>query len=250
MSTEKLDSKIDLQSYITLLNYKIMEQTTKEDLVPHKQYIMELFRKESLYHKTRAAILDNHFGYKHDFDFSFSGDILSSLANLGVLDKNNNLIPSKQKYLQGDILEEYIFWICESLHPDDIALGVKIDFDDEVVEPLNHRRVMNEFDILLTYNNRIYTIECKFSKELEGLEFVYKYDAIIDYFGKASKAIIANISPKIKENYIGMKASNNFRHSTLRRARMSGISVYHESQIDVTKFQELVKTFFNMKALS
>lgn len=250
MNTKKLDSKIDLLSYITLLNYRVMQETSKEDLLPRKKDIFILHEKESLYQKTRAAILDEHFGHNYNFDFSFSDDILASLRSLDILDRNNHLIPSKQKSLQGDILEEYIFWLCEALNPDDIALGVKIDFDDEAAEPLDYRRVMNEFDILLTYNNRIYTIECKFSKELEGLEFVYKYDAIIDYFGKASKAIIANISPKIKENYIGMKTSNNFRHSTLRRARMSGISVYHESQINVSKFQKLVKTFFNMKALS
>jgi len=90
-------------------------------------------------------------------------------------------------------------------------------------------------------------VECKFSQHLEGLEFVYKYDAIIDYFGKASKAIIANISSKHKETYMNTKASSNFRHSTLRRARLAGVAVYHETHVNVTKFQNLVRNFFHIQ---
>jgi hypothetical protein len=97
------------------------------------------------------------------------------------------------------------------------------------------------------HNNCIYTVECKFSKHLEGLEIIYKYDAIIDYFGKTSKAIIVNISSKPKESYLGSKVSGNFRHSTLRRARLAGVSVYHESQINIIKFQNLVQNFFHIK---
>jgi len=134
-----------------------------------------------------------------------------------------------------------------ALNPDDIALGVKIDFDDIAREPEAQKRVVNEFDILMMHNNRIYTVECKLSQQLEGLEFVYKYDAIIDYFGKASKAIIANVSSTPKESYMNTKTSNNFRHSTLRRARMAGIAVYHESQVNSIKFQNLVRNFFHIR---
>ncbi len=246
METMQLSAKMGIEDYLTLLDYKIVEQKKKEELLPRKQSIMTLYKKESIYRKVRKALLDEHFGYKNNFDLSFSSDILDPLFNLGILDKQKKLIPSKQKDLQGDIFEEYLFWLCETLNPDDIALGVKIDFDDISKEPEAHKRVINEFDILIMHNNRIYTVECKLSQHLEGLEFVYKYDAIIDYFGKASKAIIANISSKSKENYIDTKSSDNFRHSTLRRARMSGIAVYHESQVNVIKFQNLIRNFFHI----
>jgi hypothetical protein len=174
-------------------------------------------------------------------------DMLETLCNLKIVDAHYNLIRNQQKVLQGDLLEEYMFWLCEALNPDDIMMGVKIDFEDEKSEPHAQYRVMNEFDILMMHNNRIYTVECKFSKHLEGLEIIYKYDAIIDYFGKASKAIIANISSKPKESYMGSKVSGNFKHSTLRRARLAGVSVYHESQVNVIKFQNLVQNFFHIK---
>ncbi len=246
MNTSKLDSHIDIDSYLTLLDYNIVSKQTKTQLQSRKKHIFSLYKNESLFKKVRKTIIDKHFGYKNNFNLSMVEDMLQILYKLKILDKNYKLIPSQQKVLQGDLFEEYIFWLCEELNPDDILMGVKIDFDDKNIEPKDQYRVMNEFDILLIHNNRIFTVECKFSQNLEGLEMIYKYDAIIDYFGKSSKAIIANISSKSKESYMGTKVSSNFQHSTLRRARLAGVSVYHESEVNVVKFQNLVRNFFHI----
>jgi hypothetical protein len=248
LMTRPLESCIDLESYLTLLDYRILTKTTAEELLPRRAHVLKLYANESLFTKVRKNLLDVHFGMEETFAYAMFYEILDALKALGIIDTKNRLIPSMQKALQGDLLEEYLFWLCDSLSPDDIALGVKIDFDDSDSEPLEQRRVHNEFDILLMHRNRPYTVECKFSKHLDGLEFVYKYDAVIDYFGKASKAIIANISPKHKEHYLDMKSSENFRHSTLRRAHMAGVAVYHESRIDAEKFKKQVEDFFEMKA--
>ena len=246
ITCETLLLKIDLESYMMLLGYSIVEKQTKKELLPNKSNIMALYKKLSLFKKVRKALIDQHFGHKVSFDLARSTDILNLLHDMGILDEHKKLIPKKQKVLQGDLFEAYIFWLCEALHPDDIAMGVKIDFDDKTQEPLAQQRIHNEFDILLMHNNRVFTVECKFSTHLDGLEMVYKYDAIIDYFGKSSKAIIANISSKPKESYLGMKSSSSFQHSTLRRARLSGIHIYHESQVNVAKFQSLVQSFFHI----
>ena len=246
MLTEKLATSIDLASYVTLLNYTIVDKTEKSDILSRKKSILELYKKESLFKKVRQTLVARSLGQKNDFDLSMSKDILYLLRDIGIVNDDLKLIRSKQKEIQGDLYEEYVFWLCESLNPDDILMGVKVDFDDDIYEPNDHYRVKNEFDILMTHNNRIFTVECKFSKDLEGLEFIYKYDAIIDYFGKASKAIIANISSKPKEPYLNSKTSGNFRQSTLRRGRMAGIAVYHESQMNSIKFQNLVQNFFKI----
>lgn len=246
MVTKQLDSKIDIDSYITLLNYKIITKKDKKRLSTSRDDVMSLYVNESHFAKVRNAIIHLDMGYISSFDFEPYRKITQSLQNMGIINSTYDLNIGQQSVLQGDLFEEYIFWLCEALDPDDIALGVKIDFDDKQNEPDHKRRVYNEFDILIAHNNRIYTVECKFAKNLDGLDFVYKYDAIIDYFGKASKAIIANISPTEKRKYIGMNASQNFKHSTLRRARMAGVAVYHESQVNVIKFQNLVRNFFHM----
>ena len=246
METKPLFAKMDLDAYMTLLNYKI-EKKTKNDLLPRKKYIMNLYKDEKRFVKVRKALLDLYHGNIYGYDFSGFPDVMENLRALDVIDQDNNISTENKQMIEGDLLEEYLFWLCETLNFDDIALSAEIDFDDENKEASNYKRVINEFDILMIHNNRIYTVECKFKNNLSGVDIVYKYDAIIDYFGHTSKAIIANISNKYKNDYIGMKQSDNFTHSSLRRARMSGISVYHESQVDVVKFQNLVQNFFHLR---
>ncbi len=243
MTCEQLDAKMDLESYMLLLNYNIVDQKKKADLMPRKQAITALYKKESNYRKVREALI---YPQTSRHDLSMQKETLQILEELGIVDSDYRFITSQRKALEGDLLEEYLFWLCEALHPDDISMAVIIDFDSHGKEPDESKRIYNEFDILLMQNNRLFTIECKNKKNMEGLEFIYKYDALIDYFGKASKAIIANISNHHKESYIGMKQSKNFGYSTLRRARLSGISVYHESQVNVIKFQNLVRNFFKI----
>ena len=246
MHTQKLASKIDMESYLTLLDYRIVHQVEKSEIEGRKKAVLSLFKEESRFVKLRQALVAKALQKPYDFDFSTATEMLETLKQIGIVDNNFDLIPSKQSMLQGGLYEEYIFWLCESLNPDDIRMAVTIDFDDKSAEPLSNHRVQNEFDIVLMYNNRLHTVECKYSKSLNGLEIVYKYDAIIDYFGKASKAIIANISSKPKKKYMQTKTSSNFRPSTLRRGRMAGISVYHETQMNPIKFQNLVRNFFHL----
>lgn len=243
MNCEQLDTRMNLDDYMMLLNYSVVEKKVVKDLLPRKESIFSLFSDERLFYKNREKILHKHF-YRRG-SVMLTPDIKRVLQKLKILDKKGELIPSKQKVLQGDLFEEYIFWLCEALNPDDIALGMKIDFDGDVEHPETSRRIFNEFDILMIHKNRIYTVECKFSKKLKGLDFVYKYDAILDYFGGSSKAIIANISSIPKESYLKTNSSSSFSHSTLRRARMANVAVYHKSYVYKKKFQSLLKNFFH-----
>ena len=245
METKPLATKMDLDSYMMLLNYK-MKKKNKNDLMPRKKYIINLYKDEKKFVKVRKALLNLYHGDIYHYDFSNFTKVLENLRALDAINENNNITTATKQIVEGDLLEEYLFWLCETLNFDDIALSAEIDFDDEKKEASQYRRVTNEFDILMINNNRIYTVECKFKNDLQGRDMIYKYDAIIDYFGNTSKAIIANISGKYKNDYIGMKQSDNFSHSALRRARMSGISVYHESEVDVIKFQNLVQNFFHL----
>jgi hypothetical protein len=242
LSCMKLSSSIDLVSYLTLLGYRMTAGQTRADLLPHKSAVKKLYADQSRFKKLRYALLypDQNSG----FEYGFYRDLLQVLEQMGIV-KGERLIPSQQKVLSGDLFEMYLFWLCEALGVDDIAMGVKIDFDDES-EPLSQRRIVNEFDILIMHHNRLSTIECKYSTHLDGLELIYKYDAIIDYFGPHTRAIIANLSSKPKEPYMDTKSSSNFRHSALRRAHRSNIAIYHETQLHEAKFQAMVRSFFEI----
>jgi len=245
MKTIVMPSSMNLKSYLTLLNFKIIKKPNKESLESRETYILKLYEDEPSYIKVKDALVKQMHDARYRFDFSSHAHTLEILKTLNIVNKNHRLIRSQQKALQGDILEEYLYWLCLPLNADDTMVSVQVDFEGrDKGDTLP--KVFNEFDVLMIHNNRICAIECKLSNGLKGLDVVYKYDAIIDYFGAASKAIIANVSSRDKEPYLDMNASYNFSHSTLRRAKMSSISIYHEKYIDVDKFQNLVKDFFNI----
>ena len=243
VESSPLREHLTLHAFLTLLNYRIVSQKTRSDLAPRREKIETLYHHASRFRKVRYALL--YPRQNRDFPFAFHRDLLAILSDLGIVE-GERLILSRQKELSGDLFEEHVFWAVEALGVDDIALGVKIDFDDPADESTAQYRVYNEFDILLMHANRIYTIECKFSTHLDGLKLVYKYDAIIDYFGRAARAILLNISSKPKEPYLGMQRSANFPHSALRRARRSNIHIHHVSRFDTTKFQAVVRSFFHI----
>lgn len=243
VETSVLHESLNLHDFLTLLNYRIASQSTRTDLAPRRKKVEALYRHASRFRQLRYALL--YPQQNRNFPFGSHRDLLAILSELGIV-KGEHLIPSRQKELSGDLFEEHVFWTVEALGVDDIALGVTIDFDDPAAEPTAQYRVYNEFDILLMHANRIYTIECKFSTHVDGLELVYKYDAIIDYFGQATRAILLNISSKPKEPYLGMRRSANFPHSTLRRAHRSNIHVHHASRFDPEKFQAAVRSFFHI----
>jgi len=243
LSCMKLVPRLTLEPYLMLLGYHILSRETRSDLLPHKQSILTLYADQSRFKKLRYALL--YPEQNRGFEFGFYRDLLRLLEGMGIV-RGTTLISSAQKRLSGDLFEMYVFWLCEALGVDDIAMGVRIDFDDSAQEPLSQRRITNEFDILLMHHNRLYTIECKYSTHLDGLELIYKYDAIIDYFGSHTKAIILNLSSKPKEPYMQSKTSSNFHHSALRRARRANLAIYHETQIHPEKFQALVKSFFEL----
>jgi hypothetical protein len=241
MTRSKLSSKLNIKDYLSLLNFKILDIQKRGSLSNRKEQVMTLFKDHNRFLELRNALSkrDTHFNYRAYID------LLDILSSLGILDEDQRLIPSEKMTLEGGLFEEYVFWLCESMGFDDIALGVKIDFD-QGNENNQQNRVMNEFDILMTHNNRIYTVECKMVRRLDGLEYIYKYDGLVDILGYGTKAVLLNVAKQEMESYQSTKISENFRPSAIRRARMNDIEVYHNTHINPIAFTNLIRNFFNL----
>lgn len=241
ISKSKLISKLSVKDYLSILNYEVLESERHLYLLKRKKYVMKLFENHDRFLMLRNALAqeDTHFNYDAHMD------LLDILYTLGIVDESQHLIPSEKMTLEGTLFEEYVFWLCENMGFDDIALGVKIDFD-QGHETKQHNRIMNEFDILMTHNNRIHTVECKMVRLLDGLEYVYKYDGLIDILGYGSKAVLLNVSKQEMETYQATKISKNFRPSAIRRARMSDIEIYHDTHVNPIVFSNLLRNFFNL----
>ncbi|MDD3769926.1 MAG: DUF1887 family CARF protein [Sulfuricurvum sp.] len=239
LSRSELSSRLSIDDYTTLLNYDILEMERAHSIRHRKEMILSLFKNHHAFITVRDALAN-----QDQIDIKQYESILSILQEMEIVDEDNRLIPSEQMNLQGNLFEEYIFWLCYDLPFDDIAMSVKIEFDQQKNIQDTHR-VKNEFDILMTHNNRIYTVECKLMKKLDGLELVYKYDGLIDTFGAGSKAILLNAAPN-PSSYTGKPVPKNFNTSTIRRARMNDIEVYYDTRVEPIRFTNLVRNFFRL----
>lgn len=237
IAKKPLNSKMSLEDFLLLQNYTIKSKKTSLKLEKRKKHIFELFSNESLFKQIKDKLI-----YEKDFDKAPYQWILQTLKELEIVDEKLNLIPHKQHILDGGVFEEYIFWLCFEVGFDDIALGVMIDFDSECNQ--SDKKIYNEFDILMIKNNQLSTIECKYKQHLEGLELIYKYDSILDYFGDGIKAMIVNISSTPKEPFKESKSSKNFTFSALKRASIANIKVYHESRVNKKKLQKMIREYF------
>ena len=236
-TTHKVQNSMNLDEYMIMMNYKIVAEQTNHH---NKQNILKLFNNYTKFDKVKTALVRQD----KEFAYTLYRDVLEILESFGIVDETHKIIPSKQMELQGSLFEEYVFFLCKSLVFDDIKMGVKIDFDQLNDNSTQQEHILNEFDILMIKNNKIFTIECKLSNNLEGLELVYKYDAIMDYFGADTKAILLNISKKEKKKYLNSKRSDTFNRSSIRRAISSNMHIYHENILEPVKFTNLVTNFF------
>ncbi len=246
LETRQITDRIDIESYLTLLDYRIRTSASMSEVFARRDVVTQLFAAESDFAQTRNHLLRQFFKQPLKGE-RLQSHILELLRQIGVVDRFDRLIASQQKVLMGDLFEERLWALVRELEPDDLMLGVQIDFDDPQSEPIPGYRVLNEFDLLIAHRNRLFVIEAKYSDNLNGAEVVYKYDAILDHLGSATKAIIANVSSKRpKEPYLDTYASKNFTRSALRRARMAGMAIYHDDHLDPARFQKLVSSFFHI----
>ena len=220
-----------IDEYVELMGYKVHSKTDMKSVKARKKGVIKLFEnshafKDVARHFLGAIKLPSLKPYKKT---------IALLKSLDIIDERLHLNRKNEALLSGGLFEEYVYWLCKEHDIDDIALGVTIDFDDEKEKLLN-RRVINEFDILMMKNNSIVMVECKYKKQLDGLALVYKYDAILDHFGEEVKGVLLNISSKPKTKYLDMKVSDNFSIASLRRARFSNLSIYHEAQLNKKHF--------------
>ncbi|MCK9228433.1 MAG: DUF1887 family CARF protein [Syntrophorhabdaceae bacterium] len=88
------------------------------------------------------------------------------------------------EFLSGGWLEEYVFDAASSIPHSDVKMGVTVEWAHGGSRP-----TVNEYDVIFTYNNRLYLIECKtrrFSgadREDINSDIIYKLESLRDAAG-------------------------------------------------------------------
>ena len=146
--------------------------------------------------------LREHRGNRDGFDCSTShvlvNDCEQELMNrIGFIHNGNgyrkHLTKSEIAYLTGGWLEEYCYNAIAAMKGqgiDDVVTGVKI---------MNALKRDNEFDVMFTRDNALYTVECKSLDQNDDrkADALYKIAALQKDFGLRVKSFFVSTSPHI-----------------------------------------------------
>lgn len=102
-------------------------------------------------------------------------EFLSDISFPANKEKDGFLLKSDTVYLTGGWFEEYVYSLIKNkIQPQDILLGVELPITDN--KSINNR----DLDVVFTYENKLFVIECKtgIDRELLFNETVYKAAAL------------------------------------------------------------------------
>lgn len=184
----RLKRPLSIRDYVESLGYSIKEKQNKP--IRDKEAIFSLFKPFASFQNIRSTLLTTK---KIRFDAQKS--MHKTLHALGIIDETGYLID--RNYLQGGLFEEYIYWIATEMGFDDVMISTEIIFDGVQSEGT---LIHNEFDLLAFKNNRLYLFECKFTKQFELDDLIYKYMALKEHIKNDSKGIIITVNPKMSAN--------------------------------------------------
>lgn len=155
------------------------------------------------------------------------------LDNLPI---NKNLA----KYISGEWFEEFVYNLIrkyENISDEFIGLGYKI----------KKQKADNELDVLFTFNNNIYIIECKTamekSKDKDVLEeTIYKSNTLKKELGLTVKTIIMTLDTNLRDD------KGDIKEKYSKRANLFEIKIYdRENFKTIDKIKNMLSEIFNNK---
>jgi hypothetical protein len=181
---EKLDFKvIDLLRSYREKRTADISKIESEGIPQVKETLINSFsRKSDVENNTVEVINSSSFRINQRFlkensrEYPKIEGLSSFLKNIGFnLKTSDKLSKYETQYLTGGWFEEYVYSVIKAqISPDDIALGVGLPITD-------NKQVSNrDLDVVFTFENKLFVIECKTGIEGEKMlaETVYKVAAL------------------------------------------------------------------------
>ncbi len=191
-----------------------------------KGLVVESQEDVSFAHKHQAQILDLFNTYSDELEYLKKDIFHQSTKHMKryprALQLVNNMgldLLKDAKVITGGLFEYYVYLMVKDLGFDDIKVGMKVH------QKLNNEiKVENEFDILLMKNNHLHMIECKFTKNINLQELVYKYSALINLIDDDGRIMILTNKPHYNNNLYDKSEMglNNHRRAFLNKIALRG----------------------------
>jgi|JI10StandDraft_1071094.scaffolds.fasta_scaffold86633_4 hypothetical protein len=125
--------------------------------------------------------------------------LLNTLNKYQLLVYKNNMITFVGKdefdFVSGVWLEAYVYYTVKSI----IGTNVKCSQEVELIQRGTTTNSKNEYDVVFTYQNRLFLIECKtasFRDEDKGSNIIYKLNTLKDFAGGLfGKGMLVSFQP-------------------------------------------------------
>lgn len=223
MEKRKITHNIDIKTHLILKGYNLVASGAKVEAAQRKKEVLEIC-------ENIETLLDFANKIQHQ-----------KSENIQGFDKLKRLFSQIKKledkmYIQGGIFEEYIYWLIEdNFDFDQVMFNVKVEFEENV---------FNEFDILMIKDNHLHVIECKLRKFVEGENYVYKLDSVIDYLDDDGKGMILVIGGDNERVTHKGNLKKAFSQGTQARARNADILIHHAKTFDKNEFLDDIQKHF------
>jgi len=226
MSNKILETSLTISEHFKLKGFVIEPSHDKEFADKYKKEILELFNN-----------------YAHELELLNKDISKQKLLHTSKYPRAYQLIKNMElniikdaKIITGGLFEYYVYLQLRDFPFDDIEIGFTIK------QAINKKiSIINEFDILLMKNNHLHMIECKFRKNINKNELIYKYASLIRVIDDDSKIIILTNESPYQQNIYDYQDNKLAPH---RRGYLHNISLRGSIIHSKNKFLDDIRTFF------
>jgi hypothetical protein len=232
LTTQKNMQHISLQSSLSIVDHFQL-----------KGFEVEVSQDKNFAQKYKREILELFNSYSHELE-----QLNKDISKQKLLQKEHyprayQLIKLMQldtlkdaKIITGGLFEAYVYLLLKDLPFDDIEIGFVIKH--AINKKIN---IVNEFDILLMKNNHLHMIECKFRKNSNKNELIYKYASLLHIIDDDSKIMILTNESPYKQNIYDDKENRLAPH---RRGYLHNIALRGSIIQNREEFLDEVQTLF------
>ncbi|MCG2726425.1 MAG: DUF1887 family CARF protein [Elusimicrobia bacterium] len=232
----EINQKINLGEYLKAygVEFKFQGLFSKDIALPKKMF--ENFANNEL----NGEEIKELRGSRRKDNIAITEDIRNFLKKIDFQSKEENTLSRREIcFLTGGWFEEYIYFTLQEilqLQREHIAAG-----------KIFRSGVQNEHDAMLTYENKLYIIECKTSLKNNGQsifsETIYKSSALLKDLGLSAKSILMTMDSTTLRNNNG-----EFNPDFLKRAKLFEVKVFDYKIIsDCDEFKSKLKEYFEIQ---
>ncbi|WP_418640435.1 Card1-like endonuclease domain-containing protein [Sulfurimonas sp. ST-27] len=217
MQNITLKNSLSIVEHFELKGFTVEQRGNKEFAHKYKYEILELFNTYS----NELERLNRDISQQKSLQTNRYPRAYQLIKNMKIDIVNDGPL------ITGGLFEYYIYLLIKELPFDDIEVGtiVKQPFNNSI-------NIINEFDILLMKNNHLHMIECKFKKNNNKSDLIYKYSALINLIDDDCKIMILTNEIQYKQDIYDTqnKKLTPYRRGILNNIILRGSVIHNKSE--------------------